>query len=170
MDRSKLDLEKQLSAIKASILDCRLTHAQMCQTLFTEIDKELSKPVEEVDMGYVNACQNFIECLCKEKASQVQSHSEKNYTAIKKKLHARARKKIAFRVAVAAVCVMVMLFTAAILVATRRIDTSVSQNHERVIVQGTVIAPNTVDNWEWVNANWADTIYGVPTSMSCHRP
>ncbi|MEF9840889.1 MAG: hypothetical protein RR791_08070, partial [Lachnospiraceae bacterium] len=87
MDRSKTNFENQIAAIKASILDGSLTHAQMRRILTSEIDKELNKPVEEVDMGYVNACQSFLECINPQKASLVESHFESNYTAIRAKLY-----------------------------------------------------------------------------------
>ncbi|MEG1012882.1 MAG: DUF4367 domain-containing protein [Clostridia bacterium] len=148
MDRSKTNFENQIAAIKASILDGSLTHAQMRRILTSEIDKELNKPVEEVDMGYVNACQSFLECINPQKASLVESHFESNYTAIRAKLYpARkpTRRRKVLRVVIATVCVMAMLFTTDILLTQRSIDTSISQNHEQVIVQGTVVSPGTID-------------------------
>lgn len=151
MDSSKIDLENQIAAIKKSILDGRLTQVQIHRILALEIDKELSKPLEEIDMEYVNACQNFLECMSKEKASQTTSHSEKNYAAIQKKLHntrSHFSKKKALRIAIVSVCILVVFFSADILLTARRIDTSLSPDHDQFIVQGTVASPNTIDKAE----------------------
>ena len=151
MDSSKWDFQSQMTAIKKSILGGRLTHAQIYRILTSEIDKELKKPLEGVDIGYVNVCQSLLECMSQEKASQMKSHSKKNYAAIQAKLRKKrgaSQKRIAFRIAIVTVCLLSVFFAADILLTARRIDTSVSPDHEQIIMQGSVLSPNTVDKAE----------------------
>lgn len=146
MDSLKCETQNQLKAIKQAILDGRLTHAQICDVLAREIEKELQKSAEEVDIEYLTACQALMKSLHPQEAVQVESHAEHNFEAIqtklqKKKYDFHKGNKLVARSILAAVCLMVMLLGADILFTKRRINVSYSSDQEQVIYEGKVVRP-----------------------------
>lgn len=86
MDSLKCETQNQLKAIKQAILDGQLTHTQICDILAGEIEKELQKSAEEVDIEYLTACQALIKSLYSQETVLVESHAEHNFEAILTKL------------------------------------------------------------------------------------
>ena len=146
MDRLKRETQKQLEAIKQAVLNGRLTHAQICDVLAGEIEKELQKSAEEVDIEYVTACQALMESLHPKEAVQAERHAEHNFVAIltklrKKKDDVRKGKKLAVRSIFAAACLLVVLWSADILLTKREINVSYSSDQEQFIYDGRVTRP-----------------------------
>lgn len=146
MDSLKCETQNQLKAIKQAILDGRLTHAQICDVLAGEIEKELQKSTEEVDIEYLTACQALMKSLYPQETVQVESHAEHNFEAIltklqKKKYDSHKGKKLVAKSIFAAVCLMVMLLGADILFTKRQINVSYSFDQEQVIYDGKVTRP-----------------------------
>lgn len=151
MDSSKRETQKQLEAIKQSIREGQLTHAQICHVLAEEIRKELQKSAEEVDIEYVTACQQLIERLHSKEAAQAESHAEHNFEAVYAKLRSKARRParrgsaIAIKYALVSVCLLAILMGLDILLTKRHINVSHSPNHEQIIYDGTVTTPRIAD-------------------------
>lgn len=171
MDSSKRETQKQMEAIKHSILDGSLTHHQICDMLLHEIDKELKKNAEEVDMEYVNACQRLIESFYQEKAVQVESHADQNFAAVHAKLQEAKRpahRKLAVKYVFSAACLLILLFGVDILFTNRRIHTNYSPDNEQIIFHGTLTTPGTIqradangnpdDMRELITTDWNETI------------
>ena len=78
-----------LEAIRQAISDGRLTAQQIHNILLEEMTNELNKPQEEVDINYINACQDLLESLNSSRAAAVASHYEKNLQAVLKKIRPR---------------------------------------------------------------------------------
>lgn len=77
----------QIDAIKQAIINRTLDAQTIHQTLLAEITLELDKPFEEVDMKYVNACEELLVSLNRNRAAAVVSHYDSNLKAIRKRLH-----------------------------------------------------------------------------------
>lgn len=148
MDSSKRETQNQLEAIRQSILDDRLTHAQICDALAEAIKRELQKGAEEVDIEYVAACQRLMESLNQEKAARIESHADQNYAAIQAKLRKEKhpiRGRSVIQYVFAAICLLVLLLGADILLTRRQINIGYSPDNERIIYDGTVIRPGIVE-------------------------
>lgn len=146
MDSSKRETQNQLEAIKQSILDGRLTHTQICDTLAEEIKQELQKDAEEVDIEYVLACQRLIASLHPKEATQTESHAEQNFEAVYTKLRKERRTahkggRRVIRYGLAAALLLVVLAGADFLLAKRQISVSYSPDHEQLIYDGTMTTP-----------------------------
>lgn len=78
--------QRKLKAIHEAISDGRLTAEQIHKSLLEEITKELNKPQEEVDIVYVNACQDFLFELNCTRNRDTPSHYTENLLVIRERI------------------------------------------------------------------------------------
>ena len=129
---------KKIEAIRQAISDGKLDAQSMHSTLLMEIRRELQS--KEVDMEYVNACEELLGLLNRDRASTVASHYDSNLQAIRKKMHSKPKLSFlvssrTFRNAMACSMVVVLIF-GGILISQNRIDVTQSPNGEQLILQG----------------------------------
>lgn len=137
-DSSTAHRQIQIEAIRQSISSGDLTAQQIHDTLLTEITAELSKSQEEVDIDYVNVCQEFLMELNRSRAAAVPSHYEQNLTAVRRRFHSRfsfGPRTFLGRFA-AIMCLVVLITTAGLLVPEGWIITLHSEDEGQYIMQG----------------------------------
>lgn len=137
-DSSTAHRQIQIEAIHQAISSGDLTAQQIHDTLLAEITAELSKSQEEVDIDYVNACQEFLMELNRSRAAATPSHYEQNLAAVRRKLHSRfsfGPRTFLGRFAVV-MCLVVLITTAGLLVPEGWIITRQSEDEGQYIMQG----------------------------------
>lgn len=137
-DSSAASRQIQIEAIRQSISNGDLTAQQIHDVMLAEITTELSKPQEEVDIDYVNACQALLIELNSPRAAVTPSHYEQNLTAVRKKLQPRfsfAPHTIWGRF-VTVLCLIVLITTAGLLMPEGWIITHQSEDEGQYIMQG----------------------------------
>lgn len=142
-DSSMAPRQIQTEAMRQSISSGNLTAQQIHDTLLTEITVELSKPQEEVDIDYVNICQDFLMELNSNRAASTPSHYEQNLTAVRRKFQSRfsfGHLTVLGRFAVA-MCLVVLITTASLLAPEGWIITRQSEDEGQYIMLG-VEAPD----------------------------
>lgn len=87
MARHQIQIEDIKVALQSNASDVR----RIRNILLHEIDRELDKPSEEVNMSYVNACQDFLMRLDCNKANTVASHYRENLDAIHMRINKSSR-------------------------------------------------------------------------------
>lgn len=128
----------QVAAIRQAISGGTLDAETIHQTMLDEISKELDKPLKEVDMDYVNACDKLLELLNRDRAARVESLYASNLVAIRKKLHRFERHKATRPVrACIAGCLTVLLIFGGLLLSWNNLDVTLSPDAEQLIIQGT---------------------------------
>ena len=88
-DSSTASRQIQIEAIRQSISNGDLTAQQIHDIMLAEITAELSKPQEEVNIDYVNACQALLMELNSSRAAVTSSHYDQNLTAVRKRFQSR---------------------------------------------------------------------------------
>lgn len=137
-DSSTASRQIQIEAIRQSIASGDLTAQQIHNTLLSEITAELSKSQEEVDIDYVNACQEFLMELNSNRVDTTQSHYEQNLTSIRKKFQpcfSFVPHTIWGRFATV-LCLVVLITTAGLLMPEGWIITRQSEDEGQYIMQG----------------------------------
>ena len=84
-DSSLARRQIQLEAIQQAISDGSLTAQQIHNILLEEISHELDKPFKEVDMEYVNACEELLTALNRGRAAAISSMYDSNLEVIRSK-------------------------------------------------------------------------------------
>ncbi len=128
----------QIQAIRQAISEGRLDAKKVHQAMLDEISKELDKPLGEVNMDYVNACDKLLTELNHSRAAAAESHYASNLTAIRRRLRFASRCRItaySFRFGIAC-CLVVILVFGGVLFSADRFDVLLSPDDEQVIVQG----------------------------------
>lgn len=168
MDSLKQKTQMHKEAIKRSILNGHLSYAQMHELLTKEIDRELLKSAEEVDIAYIETCQRLLEKLGQERATEIGSHAEQNYRAIQSRLYRRIRPLHRGGMAkwVMGVC-LILLFTGMnALKSNRRITIEYSPDAEQIILESAVTASDAIskadtdaeDFRELTTTNWDELV------------
>lgn len=137
-DSSTASRQIQIEAIRQSISNGDLTAQQIHDVMLAEITTELSKPQEEVDIDYVNACQALLMELNSPRAAVTPSHYEQNLTAVRKKFQPRfsfAPHTLWGRFATV-LCLIVLITTAGLLMPEGWIITRQSEDEGQYIMQG----------------------------------
>jgi len=116
------------------MLDAETVH----QVMLEEISKELDKPLKEVDMNYVNACDKLLAEINHGRAAAVESHYTSNLTAIHDKLHGyKGHRTTGWFLHLGITCGMIaILLFGEVLFSVDRFDVLVSPDDEQIIVQG----------------------------------
>lgn len=128
----------QLEAIKNGLLNGTISPAEIHRILLSEIQKELNKPVEQINMTYVSECEKLLEVLNHSRSVAFESHYDSNYLIIQKKLRnkhkARAtinRLRYGF-----ACCLIVLLVFGDVIFSGREFSITTSPDNELMIIQG----------------------------------
>lgn len=169
-DSSTASRQIQIEAIRQSISNGDLTAQQIHDVMLAEITTELSKPQEEVDIDYVNACQALLMELNSPRVVVTPSHYEQNLTAVRKKLQPRfsfVPHTIWGRFATV-LCLIVLITTAGLLMPEGWIITRQSEDEGQYIMQGVETpdglrsvaeaAPSRDSFGYYTAATWADAV------------
>lgn len=129
---------KNIEAIRQAITDGTLDAETMHRTLLTEMNHELRN--EEVDTEYVNACEELLDLLNRDRASAVASHYNSNLEAIHQKIEKEKKPSASFsshtfRFAVACSIAIGLVF-GGILFSQNTIDVAQSPDGEQLLLQG----------------------------------
>lgn len=81
----------QIKAIRQAVSEGRLNAEKIHQAMLDEISKELDKPLDGVDMDYVNACDKLLTELNSSRAAAVENHYASNLIAIRRKLRSASK-------------------------------------------------------------------------------
>lgn len=144
-DSSKERPPIQIDAIKQAILNGTLDAQAIHQTLLAEISLELDKPFEEVDMDYVNACEELLVALNRSRAAAVASHYDSNLEAIRKRLHKWRVPHLslqALRTCTACALAILMIF-GGVLLTRNSVTVNMSPDEEQLIIQGQIVKDDT---------------------------
>lgn len=176
-DSSTASRQIQIEAIRQSISTGDLKAQQIHDVMLAEITAELTKPQEEVDIDYVNACQTLLMELNSPRAAVTPSHYEQNLTAVRKKFQPRfsfAPHTIWGRFATV-LCLIVLITTAGLLMPEGWIITRQSEDEGQYIMQGietpaglrsVAEALHTINHLgQFRTTNWAEAVTllgGVP--------
>lgn len=176
-DSSTASRQLQIEAIHQSISNGDLTAQQIHDVMLAEITTELSKPQEEVDIDYVNACQALLMELNIPRAAVTPSHYEQNLTAVRKKFQPRfsfVPHTIWGRFATV-LCLMVLITTAGLLMPEGWIITRQSEDKGQYIMQGiktpegfvsvAEAGPSHNKNGNYTTLEWSEVVYylgGIP--------
>lgn len=131
----------QIDAIKQAIINGTLDAQAIHQTLLAEITLELDKPFEEVDMSYVNACEELLILLNHSRAAAVVSHYDSNLQAIRKRLHKWHVPHPPFhalRLGMACGLIVLIIF-GGVLLTQNDVTVTLSPDKEQLILQGQAI-------------------------------
>ena len=137
-DSSTAPRQNQLEAICQSISKGKLTAQQIHNILLEEIAVELNKPQEEVDIAYVNACQDILTELNRKRAAATQSHYEESLIAVQRKIQPRfffSPRTALGRFAVI-MCIAVLIVTSSLILPEGWIITRQSEDEGQYIMQG----------------------------------
>lgn len=137
-DSSTATRQIQLEAIRQSISEGKLTAQQIHDILLEEIAVELNKPQEEVDIAYVNACQDFLMELSRNRAAATPSHYEENLIAVQRKIQPRfsfSPHTTLGRFAVV-MCIVILIVTSSLILPEGWIITRQSEDEGQYIMQG----------------------------------
>lgn len=176
-DSSTASRQIQIEAIRQSISNGDLTAQQIHDVMLAEITTELSKPQEEVNIDYVNACQALLMELNSPRAAVTPSHYEQNLTAVRKKFQPRfsfAPHTLWGRFATI-LCLIVLITTAGLLMPEGWIITRQSEDEGQYIMQGVktpdgfvsiASAGPAIDNLGvYSTSDWAEAVHllgGIP--------
>lgn len=177
MDSSIANAQSTIEAIKARITDGSLDAQTLHKRLIYEIERELSKPSEEVNMTYVETCEDLLDRLNIEKENTVASHYFCNLEAIRQAITPKERKpaynKLRF---VVAFCAMLLVLFSGALFQQFQVLKTQSPDEEQYIIQGAKVPPDLTANaaeyresgfWDTGDWNEAVKLYGktpcVPT-------
>lgn len=129
----------QLGAIRDAISSGTLDAQAIQNALLAEVSSELDKPFEEVDMDYVNACEELLALLNRDRAASAESHYFSNLNAIHRKLKHRSCLSSPsygpLRTG-AVLCLSVLLLFGGVLLSADRLRITTSPDGEQLIVQG----------------------------------
>lgn len=131
----------QIDAIKQAIINGTLDAQAIHQTLLAEITLELDKPFEEVDMSYVNACEELLMSLNHSRAAAIVSHYDSNLQAIRKRLHKWRVPHPPFhalRLGMACGLIVLIIF-GGVLLTQNDVTVTLSPDKEQLILQGQAI-------------------------------
>lgn len=128
----------QIQAIRQAVSESTLDAETVHQVMLDEISKELDKPLKEVDMNYVNACDKLLAELNYSRAAVIESHYTSNLTAIHGKLYGyREHRTTGWFLHLGITCGMIaILLFGEVLFSVDRFDVLVSPDDEQIIVQG----------------------------------
>lgn len=176
-DSSTAHRQIQIEAIRQSISSGDLSAQQIHDTLLTEISAELSKSQEEVDIDYVNACQEFLMELNSSRVAAARNHYEQNLTAVRRRLQSHfsfGPRTILGRFAVV-MCLAVLTTVTSMLLPEGWIITRQSEDEGQYIMQGiktpegfvsvAEAGPATGRSGIYVTSDWAEVIQymgGIP--------
>ena len=136
-DSSTATRQIQLEAIRQSISEGKLTAQQIHNILLEEIAAELNKPQEEVDIAYVNTCQDFLTELNRNRAAATPSHYEENLIAVQRKTQPRfsfSPRTALGRFAVV-MCIAILIVTSSLILPEGWIITRQSEDEGQYIMQ-----------------------------------
>lgn len=159
LDSSMARPQIQLEAIKEAISNGRLDAETIHQTMLAQIMNELEKPVEEVDMDFVNACEELLTALNRGRATSVESHYSRNLEVIRSKL----RRRFALPVSVRplrlgiACCLVLLVIFGSLLLSQEKVHVSVSTDQEQLIIQGERASEGTVSHADGGNPGFQET-------------
>ena len=88
--RETAEMLRLLNDIKQKIETGELTAERAEKRIQSEIERELSKPAEKIDMAFVDACETFLMTLGGKTAD---SHYADNLRAVRGQLRKKAEKK-----------------------------------------------------------------------------
>jgi len=128
----------QLEAIKNGLLNGTISPAEIHRILLSEIQKELNKPVEQIDMTYVSECEKLLEVLNHSRSLALESHYDSNYLIIQKKLRHNRRTRAMvnhFRYGLAC-CIIVLLIFGKVIFQESEFSITTTPNNELMIIQG----------------------------------
>jgi len=177
MDSSIANVQSKLEAIKGHISDGSLDAQALHNCLIHEIDHEISKPSEEVDMEYVEMCEDLLERLASENKVKAASHYFHNLEAIRQTIMPR-KQGLAFNRLrpMAAFCAMLLVLFSGVLFQHAQVRVTQSPDGEQYIIQGAEVTPDLTANaaryqesgfWDTEDWNEAIKLYGstpcVPT-------
>lgn len=177
MDSSIANVQSKLEAIKGHISDGSLDAQALHNCLIHEIDHEISKPSEEVDMEYVEMCEDLLERLASENEVKAASHYSHNLEAIRQTIMPR-KQGLAFNRLrpMVAFCTMLLVLFSGILFQHAQVRVTQSPDGEQYIIQGAEVTPDLSANaagyrepgfWDTGDWNQAVRLYGstpcVPT-------
>ena len=176
-DSSTATRQIQLEAIRQSISEGKLTAQQIHNILLEEIAAELNKPQEEVDIAYVNACQDFLTELNRNRAAAAPSHYEENLIAVQRKFQPRfsfSPRTALGRFAVV-MCIAILIVTSSLILPEGWIITRQSEDEGQYIMQGietpdgfrsvAEAGPATGRSGMYVTSEWAEAVQymgGIP--------
>ena len=176
-DSSMAPRQIQIEAIRQSISRGDLTAQQIHDILLAEIAAELSKPQEEVDIDYVNVCQDFLMELNSSRTAVLTSHYEKNLSAVRKKIQSRfsfGPCTILGRFAVV-MCIVVLITVSSVLLPEGWIITRQSEDKGQYIMQGiktpegfvsvAEAGPSQNCSGNYTTLEWSEVVYylgGIP--------
>ena len=176
-DSSTATRQIQLEAIRQSISEGKLTAQQIHNILLEEIAAELNKPQEEVDIAYVNACQDFLTELNRNRAAATPSHYEENLIAVQRKFQPRfsfSPRTALGRFAVV-MCIAILIVTSSLILPEGWIITRQSEDEGQYIMQGietpdgfrsvAEAGPATGRSGMYVTSEWAEAVQymgGIP--------
>lgn len=130
--------ETQITAIKTAVSNGTFDAKFIRQLLLDEISRELNKPLEEVDVDYVNACDELLEQITCVGDALSDSHYTRNRTTLRARLHAAkrpGRHARLFRLGLAYVVIAVLLFGDSFF-SNDHFEFLLSPDKEQIIVQG----------------------------------
>ncbi len=177
MDSSIANVQSKLEAIKGHISDGSLNAQALYNRLIHEIEHELSKPSEEVDMDYVEACEDLLDRLNGEKEDTVTSHYFHNLEAIRQTMVPKKKNPAFYRLRpMVAVCTMLLVLFSGVFFQHTQVSMTQSPDGEQFIIQGAEVTPDLTASaagyrepgfWDTDDWNEAVKLYGgtpcVPT-------
>lgn len=177
MDSSIATVQSKLEAIKGHISDGSLNAQMLHNRLIHEIEHELSKPSKEVDMDYVEACEDLLDRLNGEKEDTVTSHYFHNLEAIRQTMMPKNKNRAFYRLRpMVAVCTMLLVLFSGVFFQHTQVSMTQSPDGEQYIIQGAEVTPDLTASaagyrepgfWDTDDWNEAVKLYGdtpcVPT-------
>lgn len=129
----------QLGAIKNAISSGTLDAQAIHDALLAEVSSELDKPIKEVDMDYVNACEELLALLNRDRAASAESHYYSNLRVIQRKLKYRICLFPHFHQTLrigTIFCLFVLLLFGGVFLSVDRLKITMSPDGEQLVVQG----------------------------------
>lgn len=176
-DSSTATRQIQLEAIRQSISDGKLTAQQIHNILLEEIAAELNKTQEEVDIAYVNTCQDFLTELNRNRAAATPSHYEENLIAVQRKTQPRLSfsPRTALGRFSVVMCIAILIVTSSLILPEGWIITRQSEDEGQYIMQGietpdgfrsvAEAGPATGRSGMYVTSEWSEVVQymgGIP--------
>ena len=176
MDSSVAHTQICLEAIRNRVRKGTIDAQSMHNMLICELEQELNKSEEEVDMEYVAACDKLLTLLNQSREQSMDSHFEKNLTAIRNQMEKHTQLPRGLLRPVAAICMTVLVLFLGVYAPDGKIVTSQAPDNEQYIVHGVETTPKLSANADmvlptgtWTTTNWVEAVacYGrepcIPT-------
>ena len=128
----------QLQAIRNGLQNGTISPAEIHRILLSEIQKELTKPVEQINMTYVSECEKLLEVLNHSRSLAFESHYDSNYRTIQKKLRNKHQTRATInrlRYGLAC-CLIVLLVFGKVIFQKSDFSITTTPNNELMIIQG----------------------------------